>query len=264
MPNKSKNYLRKNLKKKSKNYLRKKLNKKVGGGTTNNKMRKKKQTKNIKKSKKKISQLGGTPTPAPVPYPPIAPPRDHYLINKLKFDMEKKIYTTFNTLIKDETSNEEFINTYIEGKFNDEYNSKIYMVKYARKLYTEYVILYELTLLRLLENNPEYHVQEYTFDILTAIFFNFNGRLKENCDFLKKDNTKSYTLIDPIKNQYTLYDSEKTRKNIIIMNSNIHSNIHSNIPGNEQPIYTYFISIIENNEDNKDKIIGAINNQPLL
>jgi len=59
MPNKSKNYLRKNLKKKSKNYLRKKLNKKVGGGTTNNKMRKKKQTKNIKKSKKKISQLGG-------------------------------------------------------------------------------------------------------------------------------------------------------------------------------------------------------------
>ena len=31
MPNKSKNYLRKNLKKKSKNYLRKKLNKKVGG-----------------------------------------------------------------------------------------------------------------------------------------------------------------------------------------------------------------------------------------
>jgi len=81
----------------------------------------------------------------------------------------------------------------------------------------------------------------------------FKG-VKEYCDFLKKDNDNLYTLIDPIKNQYTLYDSKKTRDNMIKMNSNI----HSNIPGNEQPIYTYFVSIIK--MEDRIEIIRAIEN----
>ena len=241
MPNKSKNYLRKNLKKKSKNYLRKKLNKKVGGGTTNNKMRKKKQTKNIKKSKKKISQLGGTPAPITFfnslpPIPPIAPPRST-LPDYDKRDIEKKLNDAFIEL-KIERINGSLIDTGIEGRFDESNIGKVYMKEFARGEYTEYIIFCKLILIsELKDENREYEVQEYTFDILKEIFYKSWDTLKLYCDFLKEPNA----------NQYTLYDSIKSSRNL---NEDINKNI--DIPS-QQSIYTYIISIIEGT-----KRIGAI------